>query len=63
MNKTCRCPVHRQRLYTMIEGTRYEAEPTLGNTATSILFRAWCSRCSGEYAHPFRVVTRSGRAA
>ena len=59
----CCCPVHWRRLFTVIEGVRYTAEPTLADTATSALFRAWCADCGAEYTYPFRLGTRQARVA
>ncbi|MFG3423375.1 hypothetical protein [Micromonospora sp. NPDC048063] len=47
----------------MIEGTRHEVEPSLGDTATSLLFRAWCAGCGAEYTHPFRISATRHQAA
>jgi hypothetical protein len=47
----------------MIEGTRYEVEPSPVDTATSLLFRAWCAGCGAEFTHPFRVSAPRDRAA
>ena len=63
MNGTCACRVHWQRLYTVVEGMRYEVEPTTADTPTSMLFRAWCAGCCGEYTYPFRVVARAEQRA
>jgi hypothetical protein len=59
----CLCPIRWRRLYAMIEGTRYEVEPSLGDTATSLLFRAWCAGCGAEYTHPFRISATRHQAA
>ncbi|MEU6077532.1 hypothetical protein [Micromonospora sp. NPDC047074] len=47
----------------MIEGSRYEVEPSLSDTATSLLFRAWCADCGAEYTHPFRTSATRHQAA
>lgn len=59
----CACPIRWRRLYTTIEGVRYEVEPNPVDTATSLLFRAWCAGCGAEYTHPFRVSAERDRAA
>jgi hypothetical protein len=41
----CICLIRWPRLYVVIEGVRYEVEPTVADTATSALFRAWCAGC------------------
>lgn len=59
----CLCPIRWRRLYTMIEGTRYEVNPSPVDTATSLLFRAWCAGCGVEYTHPFRISATRDQAA
>ncbi|MBQ1076451.1 hypothetical protein KBX06_25330 [Micromonospora sp. C31] len=59
----CLCPIRWRHLYAMIEGTRYEVEPSPVDTATSLLFRAWCTCCGTEYTHPFRLSATRHRAA
>ncbi len=53
---TCTCRIHWVRLYAVIDGVRYAVEPTVADTASSVLFRAWCAGCGAEYTYPFRVV-------
>jgi hypothetical protein len=52
-----------RRLYAVIEGVRYTVEPTVAETVTSMLFRAWCAGCGAEYPYSFRLGERDGRAA
>ncbi|MGJ3227101.1 hypothetical protein ACQEUV_17320 [Micromonospora aurantiaca (nom. illeg.)] len=52
-----------QRLYIVIEDVRYEVEPAAADTATSLLFRAWCGGCGTEFTFPFRLGARDLRAA
>lgn len=52
----CICLTRWPRLYVVIEGVRREVEPTVADTATSALFRAWCAGCGAEYTYPFRLV-------
>ncbi|MEU8376551.1 hypothetical protein AB0C22_26005 [Micromonospora sp. NPDC048894] len=59
----CLCPIHWRGLYTLIEGTRYEVIPSPVDTATSLLFRAWCAGCGTEYTHPFRTSAARSQAA
>ena len=59
----CTCLIHWRRLYTVIEGVRYCVEPTVADTATSMLFRAWCADCGAEYTYPFRTVAVQTHAA
>ena len=59
----CTCPIHWRQLYTMIENVRYEVEPTVADSPTSALFRAWCAGCGAEYVYPFRLSTVQSRAA
>jgi hypothetical protein len=47
----------------VIEGVRYEVEPTVADTATSLLFRAWCVGCGAEFTYPFRIASRDLHAA
>ncbi|MFY1686182.1 hypothetical protein ACN265_32180 [Micromonospora sp. WMMD730] len=63
MSTVCTCPARWRRLYTVIEGVRYRVEPATANTATSLLFRAWCASCGAEYGHPFRLDARDLNAA
>lgn len=64
MNTTaCLCPTRWRHLYAMIEGTRYKVDPSLADTATSLLFRAWCAGCGAEYTHPFRISATHAQAA
>ena len=59
----CTCRIHWVRLYTVIEGVRYSVEATVVDTATSMLFRAWCAGCGAEYTYPFRVSLPSEQQA
>ncbi|MEU6020192.1 hypothetical protein [Micromonospora sp. NPDC047134] len=59
----CLCPIRWRHLYTLIEDTRYEVTPSPVDTATSLLFRAWCTGCSAEYTHPFRISAARDQAA
>ncbi len=59
----CLCPMRWRHLYAMIEGTRYKVDPSLADTATSLLFRAWCAGCGAEYTHPFRISATHAQAA
>lgn len=59
----CTCPIHWRQLYTDIEGVRDAVEPTLADTAASLLFRAWCVGCGAEYTYPFRLAAERSEAA
>lgn len=63
MTATCTCPLRWQRLHARIEGIHYEVQPTRIHTATSLLFRAWCTDCGTEYPYPFRLATIRSQAA
>ena len=59
----CPCRIHWQRLYTVVDGARYEVEPAVALTPTSALFRAWCAGCGAECPHPFRLGSAQTRPA
>ncbi|PWU52728.1 hypothetical protein DLJ47_17905 [Micromonospora sp. S4605] len=59
----CTCPIRWRRLYTTIEGIRYEVKPAPADTPTSLLFRAWCAGCGAEFTYPFRVDPAHDQAA
>jgi len=63
MSAACTCLIRWRRLYTVIEGIRYEVEPTPVDTAISSQFRAWCVGCGIEFTYPFRVSAAQDRAA
>lgn len=63
MSAACTCMPQWQRLYIVIEDVRYEVEPAAADTATSLLFRAWCGGCGTEFTFPFRLGARDLRAA
>ncbi|EEP74651.1 hypothetical protein MCAG_04978 [Micromonospora sp. ATCC 39149] len=57
------CPIRWRCLYAIIEGVRYEVDPSPDDTAISLLFRAWCAGCGVEFTHPFRISAARERAA
>ncbi len=63
MSAACTCLIRWRRLYAVIDGVRYAVEPAVADTATSMLFRAWCAGCDTEYPHSFRISSPDIRAA